>query len=66
MKGRATLLPNITRPYTDAASARVGDMLLPTDDRNWALKPADRAAAAVAASQPRRSACGPGQAPPSS
>lgn len=38
-EGRATLLLNITRPYTDAASARVGDMLLPTDDRNWALKP---------------------------
>lgn len=29
----------ITRPYVDAASARISDMLLPTDDRNFALKP---------------------------
>lgn len=29
----------ITRPYVDAASARVADMLLPTDDRNWMLAP---------------------------
>ena len=36
---RSTILLNITRPYVDAASARVGDMLLPTDDRNWAIKP---------------------------
>ncbi len=36
---RSTAYLNITRPYTDAASARIGDMLLPTDDRNWALKP---------------------------
>lgn len=36
---RSTVLLNITRPYVDAAAARVGDMLLPTDDRNWAIKP---------------------------
>lgn len=36
---RSTAYLNITRPYTDAASARIADMLLPTDDRNWALKP---------------------------
>ena len=36
---RATVFLNITRPYTDAASARVSDMLLPTDDRAWAIKP---------------------------
>ena len=36
--GRSTVLLNITRPYVDAAAARVGDMLLPTDDRNWAIK----------------------------
>lgn len=36
---RSTVLLNITRPYVDAASSRVGDMLLPTDDRNWAIKP---------------------------
>ena len=36
---RSTVLLNITRPYVDAAAARVGDMLLPTDDRNWCIKP---------------------------
>ena len=36
---RSTVFLNITRPYTDAAVARVTDMLLPTDDRNWAIRP---------------------------
>lgn len=36
---RSTVFLNITRPYCDAASARVGDMLLPTDDRNWSIQP---------------------------
>lgn len=35
----STVFPNITQPYCDAAAARVGDMLLPTDDRNFAIKP---------------------------
>lgn len=35
---RSTVFPNITGPYVDAASARISDMLLPTDDRNYALK----------------------------
>lgn len=35
----STIFLNITRPYVDAASARVGDMLLPTDDKAWAMKP---------------------------
>lgn len=35
----STVFINITRPYVDAASARVADMLLPTDDRPWSLKP---------------------------
>lgn len=34
----STVVPNITAPYVDAAAARIGDMLLPTDDRNFALK----------------------------
>jgi len=34
----STVFLNITRPYVDAAAARVGDMLLPTDDRNWQIK----------------------------
>ncbi len=36
---RSTVFLNITAPYVDAASARVSDMLLPTDDRSWVLKP---------------------------
>lgn len=36
---RSTVFPNITRPYVDAAAARIADMLLPTDDRAWAIKP---------------------------
>lgn len=36
---RSTVFINITRPYVDAAAARIADMLLPTDDRSWELKP---------------------------
>lgn len=36
---RSVLFLNITRPYVDAAAARVADMLLPTDDRAWEIKP---------------------------
>lgn len=36
---RSTVFLNITRPYVDAAAARISDMLLPTDDRPWALLP---------------------------
>lgn len=36
---RSVIFLNITRPYVDAASARVADMLLPTDDRAWGIKP---------------------------
>ncbi len=36
---RSTVFLNITRPYVDAAAARVADMLLPTDDRNWGYDP---------------------------
>lgn len=38
MKGKAsksTVFLNIARPYCDAASARIADMLLPVDDRPW-------------------------------
>lgn len=35
----STVFPNITQPFVDAAAARVGDMLLPTDDRNFAIEP---------------------------
>lgn len=30
---------NITRPKTDAVEARLSDMVLPTDDRNWDVQP---------------------------
>lgn len=36
---RSTIVLNITRPYVDAAAARVSDMLLPTDDTPWGIKP---------------------------
>lgn len=36
---RSVIFLNITRPYVDAASARISDMLLPTDDRAWEIKP---------------------------
>ena len=36
---RSTVFMNITAPYTDAAANKVADMLLPTDDRAWQLKP---------------------------
>ena len=35
---RSVVFLNITRPYVDTASARVADMLLPTDDRSWEIK----------------------------
>lgn len=35
----STVFPNISQPYVDAAAARVGDMLLPTDDRNFVVDP---------------------------
>lgn len=36
---RSNAFLNITRPYVDASAARVGDMLLPTDDWPWAIEP---------------------------
>lgn len=36
---RSRIFPNITGPFVDAAVARICDMLLPTDDRPWAIKP---------------------------
>ena len=35
---RSTVFVNITRPKTNAAEARVANMLCPVDDRNWGLK----------------------------
>ena len=35
----STVFLNITRTYCDAAAARIGDMLLPTDDKGWSIGP---------------------------
>lgn len=37
---RSTVFVNITRPKSNAAEARVANMLCPVDDRNWGLKTA--------------------------
>lgn len=38
-EGRCTAFFNLTRPFVDAASARMGDILLPATDWNFAIKP---------------------------
>jgi len=35
----STIFFNITRPYVDAGDARVGDMLLPSNEKGWSIKP---------------------------
>jgi hypothetical protein len=39
MATRSRVVPNITRPKTNSAEARLADMLLPVDERNWGMKP---------------------------
>lgn len=36
---RSSVVVNITRSKTNAAESRLADMLLPTDDQNWGIKP---------------------------
>lgn len=36
---RSTVFVNITAPYVDGAAARMADILLPTDDRPWSIRP---------------------------
>lgn len=36
---RSTLFVPLTRPYVDIAAARISDMYMPTDDRNWDGEP---------------------------
>lgn len=38
-KKKSRIFVNKTRNKTNAAEARLGDMVLPTDDRNWTMKP---------------------------
>ena len=37
--GGSMLFANITRPKVNAAEARISDILFPTDDRNWDIRP---------------------------
>lgn len=39
VKDRSRLNINLTRPKTNAMSARLMDLLFPTDDRNWGIGP---------------------------
>lgn len=39
LEARSRVFVNITRPKTNAAEARIADMLLPVDERHWGLKP---------------------------
>ena len=62
----STVFPNITQPYCDAVSARYSDMVLPTDDRNFAIEPVkdnNRAPPPIPASQPSQPPAQPGQPP---
>ena len=36
---RSAVFINITRPKTDTAEARLCDILIPTDERNWGIQP---------------------------
>lgn len=36
---RSTVVVNVTRSKTNAAEARLADMLFPVDDKNWGIKP---------------------------
>lgn len=45
---RSTLFVGITRQKTNAAEARLSDILLPTDDRNWGIQPTPDPEAATA------------------
>lgn len=68
-RGGSTVFPNITQPYVDAAAARVGDMLLPTDDRNFAIEPTplpdlgEREMAALGQQAPQQAMPQPGMMP---
>lgn len=38
-QNRSTVFMNLTRPKTNALSARLIDLLFPTDDRSWGIQP---------------------------
>lgn len=39
VSNRSTVFVQLTRQKTNAAAARLADMLYPTDDKNWGIKP---------------------------
>jgi hypothetical protein len=54
---RSRVFVNITRPKTNAAEARLANMVLPSDDRNWGFKPTpDPVLTAAALQQVRQNA----------
>ena len=49
---RSTAFLKITRPYCDAGAARFSDMILPTDDRNFGMRPTPKPRMVAAPVQP--------------
>lgn len=52
-KKGSELFVNITRPKCSTAEARLGDLLFPTDDKNWALSPTPVPKLSAAMDDPR-------------
>lgn len=48
---RSTVYVNITRPKTNAAEARLANMLFPVDDKNWGIRPTPNPKLSEAAEQ---------------
>ncbi|HEX8957640.1 MAG TPA: hypothetical protein VF798_15275 [Burkholderiaceae bacterium] len=51
---RSWVFVNITRPKSNAAEARLANMVLPSDDRNWGFKPTPNPVLTAAALQQAR------------
>ena len=49
---RSTVFIGMTRAKTNSAEARIADILLPTDDRNWGIKPTPQPRLAGLAANP--------------
>ena len=60
---RSTVYVNITRPKTNAAEARLANMVLPSDDRNWGFKPTPNPTLTEAAMQQAKALIAQQQAP---
>ena len=53
---RSTVFIGMTRMKTNAAEARLADILLPTDDRNWGIKPTPKPSISAMAQDTRPAA----------